>query len=82
MQVTSVTVAGSACVYSPANQCPHLAIRVCPNTMASHKMAAVCVGPRNFVLRVSLTRNASAARLLLAGVHAAYVGFCTTEAIS
>lgn len=79
MQGTSVTAAGSACMCAAANQCPDLAGRICPNILASHEMAAVCVGPRNFVLRVGLTRNAPAARMVLADVHSAFVHICMPE---
>jgi hypothetical protein len=55
MQVTSVTAAGSTRLRSSAHQCPHLAVRSRSNILASHEPAAVCVVPRNSVLRVSPT---------------------------
>jgi hypothetical protein len=55
MQVTSVIAAGSTRVHSPTHQCSNLGVRIRSNTMASHEAAAVCVGPRNFILRVSST---------------------------
>jgi len=55
MQVTFVIAAGSTRVHSPTHKCSHLGVRIRSNTLASHAAATVCVGPRNFILRVSST---------------------------
>jgi len=54
VQVASVTTVGSACVYSPPNQCPHLAGRIRPNPLAGFSKAALCAGPGSPALRVSV----------------------------
>jgi hypothetical protein len=53
-QVTSVTAASRFRMHSATHQCSGLAGHINSNAMASIHATAVCVGSRNFVLRVSV----------------------------
>ena len=57
MQVASVAGASSLCLHSTADQCSDLAGCSDTNVLASLHPAAVHIGPRNFVLRVSALRT-------------------------